>query len=223
VTQVDFYVSDSDSADARLRLACKIADQATERDKHVFIHSTSDDEARQLDELLWTFSQGSFIPHRVVRGELDRPPLEPVLIGVNQTPAPGRWDVLINLAAEVPEFFSRYERVAEVVDANAARREQSRERCDSMPEPLSLELNIPVLTDVIRSAANLPNNELDALLAEVQTKLASRTYKLADELLRTTFAELEATLFEQISGKLRRQLPELIDATLREHFETRSR
>ena len=92
-----------------------------------------------------------------------------------------------------------------------------------MPEPLSLELNIPVLTDVIRSAANLPNNELDALLAEVQTKLASRTYKLADELLRSSFAELEAALFEQISGKLRRQLPELIDATLREHFETRSR
>jgi hypothetical protein len=90
-----------------------------------------------------------------------------------------------------------------------------------MQEPLSLELNIPVLTDVIRSAATLPNNELDALLAEVQTKLAARTFKLADDLLRSTFAELEAALFEQISGKLRRQLPELIDATLREHFETR--
>jgi hypothetical protein len=90
-----------------------------------------------------------------------------------------------------------------------------------MPEPLSLELNIPVLTDVIRSAAALPSNELDALLAEVQTKLAARTFKLADDVLRTTFAELEAALFEQISGKLRRQLPELIDATLREHFETR--
>jgi hypothetical protein len=83
-----------------------------------------------------------------------------------------------------------------------------------------LELNIPVLTDVIRSAANLPS-ELDALLAEVQTKLASRTFKLADELLRSAFAEMEAALFEHISGKLRRQLPELIDATLREHFETR--
>ncbi len=90
-----------------------------------------------------------------------------------------------------------------------------------MPEPLSLELNIPVLTDVIRSAATLPNHELDALLAEVQTKLAARTFKLADDVLRSAFAELEATLFEQISGKLRRQLPELIDATLREHFETR--
>jgi len=36
--------------------------------------------------------------------------------------------VLINLAGDVPEFFSRYQRVAEVVDANATRREQSRER-----------------------------------------------------------------------------------------------
>jgi DNA polymerase-3 subunit chi len=128
VTQVDFYILDSDSDDARLRLACRIVDKATQLDRHVFIHATSDHEARQLDELLWTFSQGSFIPHRVVRETLDQPPLEPVLIGVNQAPAPGRWDVLINLGSEVPEFFSRYERVAEVVDANAARREQSRER-----------------------------------------------------------------------------------------------
>ncbi len=36
--------------------------------------------------------------------------------------------MLINLAADVPDFFSRYERVAEVVDGNSARREQSRER-----------------------------------------------------------------------------------------------
>ena len=128
MTQVDFYILDSDSDDARLLLACKIVDKATQLEHHVYIHSTSDDEARKLDELLWTFVQGSFIPHRVVRSELSDPPLEPVVIGVNQPPGPGRWDVLVNLATDVPDFFSRYERVAEVVDANAARREQSRER-----------------------------------------------------------------------------------------------
>jgi DNA polymerase III subunit chi len=128
VTQVDFYILESDSDDARLAVACKIVDKATQLDHHVFIHSTSDDEALKLDALLWTFSQGSFIPHRVVRAEVDQPPLEPVLIGVNQTPGPGRWDVLINLASDVPEFFSRYARVAEVVDANTERREQSRGR-----------------------------------------------------------------------------------------------
>jgi hypothetical protein len=82
-------------------------------------------------------------------------------------------------------------------------------------------LDVPVLTEVIRNGNRVPEQELDALLAEVQTNLAARTFRLADELLRSAFAEMEATLFEQISGKLRRQLPELIDATLREHFETR--
>jgi hypothetical protein len=81
------------------------------------------------------------------------------------------------------------------------------------------EPGIPVLTEVIRSAPAVDGPELEALLAELQTKLASRMFKLADELLRSTFAELEATLFEQISSRLRRQLPELIDHTLREHFD----
>jgi hypothetical protein len=90
-----------------------------------------------------------------------------------------------------------------------------------MSEPLPLDLRIPVLTDVIRTAASLDGAELDAVLAEVQTKLASRTFRLADDLLRSALAEMQAALFEQISGKLRRQLPELIDATLREHFEAR--
>lgn len=82
-----------------------------------------------------------------------------------------------------------------------------------------VEPNIPVLTDVIRAATS-DGRELETLLAEMQTKLASRTFKLADDLLRSAFAEMEATLFEQISSKLRRQLPELIDCTLREHLET---
>lgn len=128
MTQVDFYILDLDSDDARLRLACKIVDKAMQRDLHVFVRSSSDDEAHKLDELLWTFEQGSFIPHRVVGPDQGAPPPEPVLIGSDEPPSPARWDMLVNLAPHVPDFFSRYERVAEVVDANAVRREQSRER-----------------------------------------------------------------------------------------------
>jgi DNA polymerase-3 subunit chi len=128
VTTVDFYILASDSDEARLRLTCKIVDKATQQNQHVFINSASDVEARKLDELLWTFSQNSFIPHRIVQEPLPEPPPEPVLIGREQQPVGERWDVLINLAAAVPEFFSRYRRVAEVVDGDAARREQSRER-----------------------------------------------------------------------------------------------
>lgn len=83
-----------------------------------------------------------------------------------------------------------------------------------------LETNIPVLTDVIRASAEPSSNDMEMLVAEIQTKLASRTFALTDELLRTAFAQMEATLFEQIASRLRRQLPELIDATLREHLDT---
>jgi len=127
VTRVDFYVLGQDSDQARLVLACRIAEKAMLRDQRVFIHSDPAD-ARRLDELLWTFSQGSFVPHRVVAGADAAAAPEPVLIGTGECPAAEHWEVLINLADEVPEFFSRYERVVEPVDANPVRRQASRER-----------------------------------------------------------------------------------------------
>jgi hypothetical protein len=88
-------------------------------------------------------------------------------------------------------------------------------------EPLEiLGTSIPVLTDIIRDARLPPGTDRGALIAELQTKLAARTFALADDLLRSSFNAMEATLFEQISAKLRAELPELIDATLREYLDT---
>ncbi len=128
MTQVDFYIVDSEAEDARLRVACKLCDKAMQQSLHVFVNAATETEAGMLDELLWTLIQGSFIPHRVVREALPAAPREPVIIGLGAPPAGTRWDLLINLAPDVPEFFSRYERVAELVDGNAERRAQSRER-----------------------------------------------------------------------------------------------
>jgi len=136
VTQVDFYILGADSNDSRLRLACRITEKAVQSRQHVFVHSASQADARKLDELLWTFSQGSFIPHVIVSERLEAPPVEPVIIGIDapetEDDATSRlgenWDLLINLAPGVPAFFSRYARVAEVVDSDPSRREAGRER-----------------------------------------------------------------------------------------------
>ena len=135
MTQVDFYILGADSNDSRLRFACRIVDKATQRRQHVFVNSADEADARKLDELLWTFSQGSFIPHLVVRAPLPAAPIEPVLIGIHagqaddETPPLGEnWELMINLAPEVPGWFSRYARVAEVVDSDPTRRAQGRER-----------------------------------------------------------------------------------------------
>ena len=61
MTQVDFYILASDSDDARLLLACKIVDKATQLDHHVYIHSTSDDEARKLDAKLQPLHKAMFL------------------------------------------------------------------------------------------------------------------------------------------------------------------
>ena len=88
-------------------------------------------------------------------------------------------------------------------------------------EPLKIiDTSIPVLTDAIRNLELPPGTDRATLIAELQTKLAARTFALADELLRSSFNAMEATLFEQISTRLRSALPELIDSTLREYLDT---
>lgn len=79
---------------------------------------------------------------------------------------------------------------------------------------------IPILTDVV--AEEEPSqwpSEVDTLVAELQTRLATEAFALTEEIMRQAFSEMEATLFQQISTKLRQALPELIDAVLRERLE----
>jgi DNA polymerase-3 subunit chi len=59
------------------------------------------------------FPPGSFVPHGI-DGSCD-PAVNPVIIGHNTT-NDEEHDVLINLAGGVPGFFSRFERVAEIID-----------------------------------------------------------------------------------------------------------
>lgn len=81
---------------------------------------------------------------------------------------------------------------------------------------------IPVLTEEIGEGPEAADEPLardtEALIAELQTQLASSTFALTDEILRKAFAEMEASVFEQITGRLRRELPEMIDELLRERL-----
>ncbi len=78
-----------------------------------------------MDRLLWTFQEQSFVPHGLL-GEAD-PACNPILIG-DASQATEEHDVLINLAMDVPTFFSRFQRLAECVDNEQAVREASRQR-----------------------------------------------------------------------------------------------
>lgn len=110
MTRIDFYVAASVGSDARLDIAARLADKAFGRGHRVFIQTGSPDLAEELDDYLWSFRPASFLPHALASEKPDAD----VVIGWAQDPAPHD-DVLINLAPTAPAFFSRFERVAEVV------------------------------------------------------------------------------------------------------------
>jgi DNA polymerase-3 subunit chi len=125
MTRVDFYVLPDAAAAGRERFACRLADIAYRRAQRIYVYAQSPDQAGALDTLLWTFQSGSFIPHARYPSELE--PHAPVLIGHEGVPDHGH-EVLINLSDGVPGFFSRFERVAEVVNQDPAVKLAGREK-----------------------------------------------------------------------------------------------
>ncbi|MFQ5643071.1 MAG: DNA polymerase III subunit chi [Thiogranum sp.] len=125
MTEIDFYLLKDDTAQARMQFACRLADKACRLGNRVFIHTQSAEQTQQLDKLLWTFQQNSFVPHDVYTAGRQQP--APVQLAHDAEPEADN-QVLINLAADVPLFFSRFERVAELVDGNAEVRRQGRKR-----------------------------------------------------------------------------------------------
>lgn len=125
MTRVDFYVLQDTTSVGRERFACRLADIAYRRGQRVYLNAQSLDQAQALDNLLWTFQAGSFVPHGLHPSDIAED--TPVLIGYDGVPDRGH-EVLINLAEAVPSFFSRFDRVAELVNQDEQTKAAGRQR-----------------------------------------------------------------------------------------------
>lgn len=110
MTQVDFYILPETTSEARWLFACRLADKAQRMGMRVLVAMDTEAEARQFDELLWTFKPESFIPHQLINGG------KPAPIEITYNPDAGdHQGLLLNLSKTMPAYFSRFERLAEVV------------------------------------------------------------------------------------------------------------
>jgi DNA polymerase-3 subunit chi len=129
MTRIDFYTLESDSPGDRLLLACRLCERIRADGLRILVHCPDAGLARHLDRLLWTFRDDSFLPHGIVgpgATTLDTA-LTPILISPDGQPDQED-QALINLAPDVPPFFSRFQRVCEPIDQDPATRETGRER-----------------------------------------------------------------------------------------------
>jgi DNA polymerase-3 subunit chi len=126
MTRVDFYILDAPGEIVRQKFACRLAEKAYRMHNTVHIQTGSRQVAEQLDELLWTFRDGSFVPHQIADGSAADAE-SPVTIGFERR-EPGNCDLLINLTDSVPENPGSFPRVAEIVTSDEQALSLSRER-----------------------------------------------------------------------------------------------
>ena len=80
--------------------------------------------------------------------------------------------------------------------------------------------DIPVLTDVIdeADADAAPADEASAVLGELEAHLTAAIHEHADELVHNACREMEALLLEQVSDRLKAELPTLIARIVEGYF-----
>jgi DNA polymerase-3 subunit chi len=113
MTQIDFYTHVAQP----LRLAAKIIAKAYRMHGSVRVLTPDAEATHALDRLLWMDPPLSFLPHCRMDSAVARE--TPIWID-EALEHSGPAAVLVNLHPEPPPFFSRFERLAEVVAADEA-------------------------------------------------------------------------------------------------------
>ena len=119
--QVDFYIL-ARPTQSPGQFVCRLAMKAWEQGHKVMVRTASEDQARQLDELMWDYPPGRFLPHETGTSSDD----VAVGIAVYSEGIPEHRDVVINLCTEAVPDPSRFRRLCEIVPAVPEQRSASR-------------------------------------------------------------------------------------------------
>ena len=126
MSRVDFYILSGTGELSQHNFACRLTEKAYRLNHTVHIHTANRQQAERLNELLWTFRDGSFVPHQLLDLTY-RHTNAPVTIGFEEK-AIGTQDLLINLTEEIPKMASSFPRIAELVTSDKQSLKQSRKR-----------------------------------------------------------------------------------------------
>ena len=134
MARVDFYVLSQTGEQARQLFACRLAEKAYRLDNSVYILARDQATAEKIDELLWTFRDGSFVPHHLGKPGTNELPSR-VLMRLRRVDSAGydadaadTRDLLISLVDDIPPCAAAFPRIAELVTSDAESKQRSRRR-----------------------------------------------------------------------------------------------
>ncbi len=109
MTEVAFHFNVPD----KLAYSCRLLRKACSTGARVVV-TGEPDALKRLDQLLWTFSAHEFVPHCQSGASAATLAATPVLLAASLDACPHH-EVLVNLGAQVPAGFERFERFIELV------------------------------------------------------------------------------------------------------------
>jgi DNA polymerase III subunit chi len=121
MTKVDFYTGSQD----KLRTACQLSHKAMQSGVRTVISLPDAASRETLDKLLWHYPATAFIPHCL--NDAKEAEQMPVVLNHGGDKFPHH-ELLISLHNECSPFFSRFERVIEIVGNDKEDSNRGRER-----------------------------------------------------------------------------------------------
>ncbi|MDP8033470.1 DNA polymerase III subunit chi [Pasteurella atlantica] len=112
--------------DAVISVACDLVATAWRSGKRVLISCETEEQALDIDEVLWERDPNQFVPHNL-SGE-STTYATPVEISWKEKRNTQRRDLLINLQNQVPDFISSFNQIIDFVPVEETQKEQARER-----------------------------------------------------------------------------------------------
>jgi DNA polymerase III subunit chi len=125
MTRIDFHFN----VPNRENYICRLLRKVYRAEQRAVFYSPDEAMVVAIDEGLWALSETDFIPHI----HLNEPDammediIEPIVLLHEERETP-HCDILISGSTQTPAFFSRFERLIEIVSPEIADREQARIR-----------------------------------------------------------------------------------------------
>lgn len=115
MSTVTFYILQSDQLKRYYAVVIQLIIKAYESGNHVLIYSKNDELLHTLNELLWSISPESFIPHRLILSSDEKiDPLDKIIFANNENINFPK-DVLFQLNEQPFDGYDAYNRTIEIM------------------------------------------------------------------------------------------------------------
>lgn len=112
MSKVNFYLLKNGQTSEQYFFACRLCEKILSQKLKAYIHTDTQEQARYIDDLLWSYRPESFLPHCLIDTNLDKD--VSIVIGYADKFLEES-DVLINLSQSVPDFHGSYSRIVEII------------------------------------------------------------------------------------------------------------